>query len=66
MDWPKTIGMDGRRLTDELGSKVQLVGDDIFVTNISYFQRGIDSGRGEFNPHQAEPDWDGKRDDRRD
>ncbi|MFZ0708395.1 MAG: phosphopyruvate hydratase, partial [Candidatus Korobacteraceae bacterium] len=25
-------------------SKIQLVGDDIFVTNIEIFQRGIDSG----------------------
>ncbi len=31
-------------LTDELGGKIQLVGDDIFVTNIEIFQRGIDSG----------------------
>ena len=31
-------------LTSELGSKIQLVGDDIFVTNIGMLQRGIDSG----------------------
>jgi enolase len=31
-------------LTDELGGKLQLVGDDIFVTNIDILQRGIDSG----------------------
>ena len=31
-------------LTDELGAKIQLVGDDIFVTNIEILQRGIDSG----------------------
>jgi enolase len=30
--------------TSELGSKIQLVGDDIFVTNIEIFQRGIDAG----------------------
>jgi len=36
---------DGWKLqTDELGSKIQLVGDDIFVTNIDIFQRGIDAG----------------------
>ncbi len=35
---------DGWKLvTSELGSKIQLVGDDIFVTNIDIFQRGIDS-----------------------
>jgi len=33
-----------KTLTDELGSKIQLVGDDIFVTNIEIFQRGIDAG----------------------
>ena len=33
-----------KMLTDELGSKIQLVGDDIFVTNIEIFQRGIDAG----------------------
>jgi len=29
-------------LTERLGGKVQLVGDDLFVTNTSIFQRGID------------------------
>jgi enolase len=32
------------KLTAELGNKIQLVGDDIFVTNIEIFQRGIDAG----------------------
>ncbi len=31
-------------LTDKLGSKVQLVGDDLFVTNTQRLQRGIDEG----------------------
>ncbi len=31
-------------LTDELGGKIQLVGDDLFVTNTSRLARGIDSG----------------------
>ena len=31
-------------LTDALGSKIQLVGDDVFVTNPSIFRRGIDAG----------------------
>jgi len=30
--------------TDQLGSKVQLVGDDLFVTNSKRLQRGIDEG----------------------
>jgi enolase len=31
-------------LTDRLGSKVQLVGDDLFVTNTERLRRGIDAG----------------------
>jgi enolase len=31
-------------LTDTVGKKIQLVGDDIFVTNPSIFKRGIDEG----------------------
>jgi len=31
-------------LTEKLGKKVQLVGDDIFVTNTKRFQRGIEMG----------------------
>jgi enolase len=33
-----------KTLTGELGQKLQLVGDDIFVTNVSYLQRGIKEG----------------------
>jgi enolase len=33
-------------LTDALGKKVQLVGDDIFVTNTSIFKKGIAEGIG--------------------
>ena len=31
-------------LTDKIGSKVQLVGDDLFVTNVKRLQDGIDKG----------------------
>ena len=31
-------------LTEELGGKIQLVGDDIFVTNIEIFEKGIEAG----------------------
>jgi enolase len=31
-------------LTDKLGKKVQLVGDDLFVTNVERLKRGIDQG----------------------
>ena len=33
-----------KMVTDELGSKIQLVGDDLFVTNVQRLQRGIDAG----------------------
>jgi len=32
------------RLTERLGARVQLVGDDLFVTNTEILQRGIDEG----------------------
>ncbi|MBD3419104.1 MAG: phosphopyruvate hydratase [Chitinivibrionales bacterium] len=31
-------------LTDAIGDKVQLVGDDLFVTNVKILQKGIDKG----------------------
>lgn len=33
-----------KKLTDAVGSKVQLVGDDLFVTNVDRLQRGINEG----------------------
>jgi enolase len=33
-----------KELTDELGGKIQLVGDDLFVTNTSRLERGIEEG----------------------
>lgn len=33
-----------KALTEKLGSRVQLVGDDLFVTNITRFKKGIDLG----------------------
>ena len=35
-----------QRLTQELGGKVQLVGDDLFVTNTVRLKKGIDNGCG--------------------
>ena len=32
-----------KKLTDRVGSKVQLVGDDLFVTNIKRLQKGLDN-----------------------
>jgi len=33
-----------KTLTEKIGEKVQLVGDDLFVTNKTFLQRGIDEG----------------------
>ncbi len=33
-----------KNLTDQVGNKVQLVGDDLFVTNVEFLQKGIDMG----------------------
>jgi enolase len=33
-----------KKLTDTVGEKIQLVGDDLFVTNAKFLQKGIDSG----------------------
>jgi enolase len=33
-----------KKLTDRLGKKIQLVGDDIFVTNVKFLEKGIATG----------------------
>ena len=33
-----------KKLTDAIGDKVQIVGDDLFVTNTEFLKKGIDSG----------------------
>jgi len=35
---------DWRALTERLGERVQLVGDDLFVTNVERLRRGIETG----------------------
>lgn len=40
-DWP-----GWKSMTDKLGNKIQLVGDDLFVTNVEYLGRGIKEGVG--------------------
>ncbi len=51
-----------RILTAKLGSRVQLVGDDLFVTNTAIFRAGHRQGHRQLDPHQAEPDRDAHRD----
>ncbi|HEY2800421.1 MAG TPA: phosphopyruvate hydratase [Chthoniobacterales bacterium] len=33
-----------KKLTDRLGEKIQLVGDDLFVTNVEFLRKGIERG----------------------
>lgn len=33
-----------KKLTDKIGDKVQLVGDDLFVTNVKFLRKGIETG----------------------
>jgi enolase 1/2/3 len=33
-----------KKLTDAIGDRIQLVGDDLFVTNTAFLKKGIDSG----------------------
>ncbi|MDQ6765704.1 MAG: phosphopyruvate hydratase [Verrucomicrobiota bacterium] len=33
-----------KRMTERLGSKIQLVGDDLFVTNVEFLRKGIEQG----------------------
>lgn len=33
-----------KHLTDKLGDRVQLVGDDLFVTNVKFLRKGIETG----------------------
>jgi enolase len=33
-----------KKLTDKLGAKVQIVGDDLFVTNVKFLRKGIETG----------------------
>ena len=42
--WTRRTGTGWKALTDRLGDRVQLVGDDLFVTNTERLKRGIDSG----------------------
>ncbi len=54
------------RLTAAVGDRVQLVGDDLFVTNSERLERGLPRGLRERDPDQAEPDRLADRDARRD
>ena len=49
-------------LTEKLGSKLQLVGDDLFVTNTKILKEGIEKQHRQRHPDQGEPDRHADRD----
>jgi len=42
-----------KRLTERLGDRIQLVGDDVFVTNTKILKQGIRARGGKLDPHQV-------------
>ena len=60
------LGEAGRRSPSGLGDRLQLVGDDLFVTNVERLRRGIARGRRQRDPRQGQPDRHAHRDARRD
>ena len=55
-----------KMLTDALGDKVQLVGDDVFVTNPGILKEGIEAGIAQRAAREGQPDRHDHRDARRD
>ena len=53
-----------KAITDALGDKTQLVGDDLFVTNVERLQRGIDGRPGQRAAGEGQPDRLADRDPR--
>ena len=49
-------------LTAALGDRVQLVGDDLFVTNVERLARGIERRRRQLHPGEGQPDRHPHRD----
>ena len=45
-----------KMLTETIGKKCQLVGDDLFVTNVERLQKGIDTGIGKCIAGKSKPD----------
>ncbi len=56
------LGRAGSELTAELGDRVQIVGDDIFVTNPERLRRGIAERLGQRAAGQGQPDRHADRD----
>ena len=60
--WPRTTGTAGGCSPTRSGAEVQLVGDDLFVTNPVRLRQGHRSRGRQLDPHQSEPDRDTHRD----
>ena len=60
--WPRTTGTGWALLTEELDERVQLVGDDLFCTNVDLLARGHRGGRRQRHPDQGQPDRHADRD----
>ena len=63
---PKATGTAGRCSPRRSATRVQLVGDDLFVTNPEILARGIERGHRQLDPGQAQSDRHRHRDARRD
>ena len=59
---PRTTGTAGSCSPSKLGAKVQLVGDDLFVTNVERLRARHRGGHRQRDPHQAQPDRHADRD----
>ena len=63
--WARTTGTAGSCSPQRLGARVQLVGDDLFVTNVERLERGIRERLRQRDPDQGQPDRHPDRDARR-
>ena len=56
-DWPGFVD-----LTARIGDKVQVVGDDLFVTNPERLGKGIEMKAGQRHSGEGQSDWHPQRD----
>ena len=60
--WPRTTGTVGPRSPSSSATRVQLVGDDVFVTNSERLARGHRPRRRQLDPREGQPDRHAHRD----
>ena len=51
-DWDNWV-----KLTKKIGDRCQLVGDDLFVTNVKFLEKGIKMGAAKLYSYQSKPNW---------